>query len=89
MHQDQGSPRGPSKSTVSLTSNRHNEKLPEVTLQVEETQGFLPQFKKDIEIPFQCVLRPDSPAVNQEQSYAPPRNSNGNWTSLGPHESLP
>ena len=29
------------------------------------------------------------PAVTREQSQAPPRNSNGDWTSLGQHERLP
>ena len=41
----------PPNSTVSLTSQRHPEKLPEVTEQVEGTQGFLPQPEKDLESP--------------------------------------
>ena len=72
MHQDQGSPRGPSKSTVSLTSNKHNEKLPEVTLQVEETQGFLPQFKKDIEIPLSVRLEARFPCSESRAKLCSP-----------------
>ena len=41
----------PPNSTVFLTSHRHNEKLQRSPSQVEGTQGFLPQLKKDLEIP--------------------------------------
>ena len=57
--------------------------------QLKGTQSFLPQLEKDLEIHLQRELRPDSPALTQEQSCAPPRNSNGDWTSLGQHKRLP
>ena len=34
-------------------------------------------------------MRSICPAVTQEQSPAPPRSSNGDWTSLGHHDRLP
>ena len=57
--------------------------------QVEGTQNLLPHLEKELEIPPQRVLRPDSPAVTREQCRAPPSHSNGDCTSLGPHERLP
>ena len=41
----------PPNSTVSLTSQRHPEKLPEVTGTCGGNQGFLPQPEKDLESP--------------------------------------
>ena len=34
-------------------------------------------------------MRSICPALTREQSPAPPHTSNGDWTSLGQHESLP
>ena len=44
---------------------------------------------KTLRFPLQRELKPDSPALNQEQSCAPHLKSNGDWTSLGQHETLP
>ena len=54
-----------------------------------EPQGFLLQLEKDLEILLSMSLEPDSPAVTREQCRALPRNTNGDRTSLGPHERLP
>ena len=80
----------PYNSKGFLTSHRHHEKLPEGTVTTRGNQIFLPQLKKDrnSRFPLQCELRPNSPAMTREQSRAPPRNLNGDWTSLGKHEGL-
>ena len=59
------------------------------TSQFEGNQSFFPQHEKDLKIPLQRDLRPDSPALTREQSHAPPGNSNGDWTSLRQQERLP
>ena len=53
MHQTQWSPERPLPPPVSLASQSHHEKPPEVTslAQVEGSQGFLPQPEKDLERP--------------------------------------
>ena len=51
MHQTPWSPERPLPPPVSLTSQSHHEKPPEVTsrAQVEGSQGFLPQPEKDLD----------------------------------------
>ena len=51
MHQTQWSAERPLPPPVSLTSQSHHEKPPEVTAQVEGPQGVLPQPEKDLERP--------------------------------------
>ena len=46
-----GVPRDPSQSTVSLNSQRHAEKLPEVTGKSRENSGFLLRPEKNLENP--------------------------------------
>ena len=69
-----GVPRGPSNSTIFLTSPKHPEKLPEVTVTCRGKPGFPHcNSRKTSIFPLQCILRPDSPAVNREQCPAPPQ----------------
>ena len=51
MHQTQWGPERPLPPPVSLTSQSHHEKPPEVPAQVEGRQGFLPPPEKDLERP--------------------------------------
>ena len=57
----------PPNSTVTLTSQRHAENLPEVTAQVDGTQDFLLQPKKDLESPSLTRLQAQSPTMTREQ----------------------
>ena len=79
----------PPNSTVFLTSHRHHEKLPEVTITSQGNTGFPAPNEKTSRLPLQCLLRPDSPTLTLEQCRTPARNSNGEWTALGPQEKLP
>ena len=90
MHQTPWSPERPLPPPVSLTSQSHHEKPPEVTsrAQVEGTQGFLPQPEKDLE-------RPSSTCLEARFPYHDPRSMTRSpsplaWRSdfLAPHESL-
>ena len=84
-----GVPKGPSQlhSVPDLTHTlRSSLRSPS---QVEVTQGFLWHLEKDLEIPTSMRLEANFPAVTREQCRTPPRNSNGDWTSLGPHDRLP
>ena len=51
MHQTQWSAERPLPPPVSLTSQSHHEKPPEVTCTSQGKPGFLPQPKKDLERP--------------------------------------
>ena len=86
----------PPNSKIFLTFHRLSLRSP---AQVEGTQGYLPQLQKEPRVtcpnsrktsrfPLQHVFRPDSPPMIQEQCRALPCNSNGDWTSLGPHKRL-
>ena len=79
----------PPNSTVFLTSHRHPRKLPEVTFTSRGNTGFpCHNSRKTSRFPLQCVLRPDSTVVTREKCCALRLNSNGDWTSLVPHERL-
>jgi len=49
----------------------------------------MPQLEKELEIPPSKLLEARFPAVTPEQCRVPTLNSNGDWTSQGPHERLP
>ena len=53
------------------------------------TQTFPPQLNKHHEIPTQCELRPNSPAVTREESGNPTCTLKGDLTSLRQDERLP
>ena len=57
----------PPKSTVSLTSQRHAEKLPEVPGTSGGNAGFPAATRERPRESFQRVLRPDSPTMIREQ----------------------
>ena len=59
-----------------------------LTAQVEGTQDFLPQPEKDLESPSSMRLEARFPYHDSRACRAPPRNSNGDLTSLAQHERL-
>ena len=57
MHQAQWSPERPLPPPLSLASQSHHEKPPEVTCTIEGTQAFLPQPEKDLQRPSSTRLQ--------------------------------
>src|SRR5574341_127867 len=89
MHQTQWSPERPLPPPVSLTSQSHHEKPPEVTCTSRGNPGF----------PASTRERPRETFFNTSRGQirlpwlgssddAPPRHSRGDPTSLAPHERL-
>ena len=72
-----------------LSFQRQHERLHEVPVATRGNPNFLLQLEKHLEVPPSIKLRPDSPDLTTEQSSAPPRNSNGDLTSLMQQERLP
>ena len=64
--------------TVSLTSQRHPELLPEVTgHKWWEPRVSCRNRRKTSRVLLQSVLRPNAPTLTREQLHAPPRHSHG------------
>ena len=88
MHQTQWSAERPLPPPVSLTSQSHHEKPPEVTCTSQGKPGFLPQPEKDLERPSSTRLEARFPYHDSRAMTRPPRHSHGDPTSLAPHERL-
>ena len=80
----------PHNSKGFLTSQRQDERLPQVLVAKLVNPNVLPQLEKYVKrFPLLCELRPDSPDVTPHKSREPPCNSNRNLTSLRQRERLP
>ena len=69
MHQAQWSPERPLPPPVSLASQSHHEKPPEVPAQAEGAQGFLPQPGKALERPSSTRLEARFPYGESQKIY--------------------
>ena len=80
----------PPKSTVLLTSQSHPEKLPEVTGTSRGNPGFpATTWERPRVSPLKASWGPIPLPWLEANATTPPRNLNGDWTSLGPHVRLP
>ena len=78
----------PHNSKGVLTSQKQDDRLPQVPVATREDPNYRLQLKKHLEIPASVRIETSFPCP-PEQSHAPPHNSNRDLTSLRQHERLP
>ena len=88
MHQTQWSSESPLPPPVSLTSQSHHEKPPEVTCTSRGNPGFLPQPEKGLEKPSSKRLEARFPYHDSRAMTRSPLPLAWDPTSLAPQERL-